>query len=234
MTRSYGRSAEFYDALHEFKDFPSQAVRIRRLIDEHRPGATSVLDVACGTGRHLALLGADFHRVGTDLSEEMLAIARRDSPRVDFRCQDMMELDVGQKFDVVMCLFSSIGYSKTQANLEKAISAMSGHLAPGGVLLIEPYFTPEQYWEGHLAVNHARIGDSSITWMYVQEKWDSVAHADIHYLAGRPSGVEHWVESHDVGLFTGDQYRSAFTSAGLEVEFRPVGVTGRGIYIGWA
>ncbi len=233
MIEAYGRSSEFYDSLYEFKDFPAQVDRIRRLIDERRPGAASLLDVACGTGRHLALLGDELHRVGTDLSEEMLAIARRDCPGVDFVCQDMVELDLGERFDVVMCLFSSVAYARTPDRLDRAVAAMSRHLTEGGVLLVEPFFTPEQYWVGHLGVNHVQTADASITWMYVQEREGLLAHIDVHFLAGRSKGVEHWVETHEAGLFTDEQYRSAFTHAGLSVEFQPVGVSGRGIYIGW-
>lgn len=232
MTEPYSRSSAYYDALHESRDYLAQTARLRRLLDETRPGASSVLDVACGTGRHLALLGGEYDRVGTDLSQEMLDVARRACPDVAFECQDMAELSLGRDFDVVMCLFSSVAYMQTTPRLDQAVSAMARHVAPGGVLLVEPWFTPEQYWEGHLAVNHARSGDLDVTWMYVQERRDGLSRLEIHYLAGSPRGVEHWVETHEVGLFTDEEYRSSFSRAGLAVDLQPEGVSGRGVYIG--
>ena len=41
-------------------------------------------------------------------------------------------------YDVVLCLFSSIGYVKTKSNLNRAVKCMANHLTPGGILLIEP------------------------------------------------------------------------------------------------
>jgi hypothetical protein len=45
-------------------------------------------------------------------------------------------------------------------------------------------------------------------------------------------GVSHFVEHHEMGLFTDDEYQKAFRNAGLTVIHDPEGLTGRGLYIG--
>ncbi len=55
----------------------------------------------------------------------------------------MTACDLGRTFDIVTCLFSAIGYVKTLDNLTRAVQCMVHHLTPGGVLVIEPWFTPD-------------------------------------------------------------------------------------------
>jgi len=47
----------------------------------------------------------------------------------------MVDFNLDRSFDLVTCLFSSIGYVKTIDNLEQASSTMDRHLKPGGMLL---------------------------------------------------------------------------------------------------
>jgi SAM-dependent methyltransferase len=230
---SYGRSAEIYDFLHEFKDFPATVATLQATLDDLAPDARSFLDIGCGTGRHLELLGDRYERVGTDLSPGMLEVARRRLPDVEFVESDMAELSLGRRFDIVACLFSSIAFVRTPERLDQTLQVFADHLEPGGLLLIEPWFTPEQYWEGHLAVNHATSEELDVTWMYVQERDGNLSRLNTHYLVGRrgaDAGVEHFVEEHVGGLFTHDEYLGAFRKAGLDPVHDPVGLFGRGLY----
>jgi hypothetical protein len=59
----------------------------------------------------------------------------------------------------------------------------------------------------------------------------TVSVADFHYLLGRPQGVEHFTERHELGLFTHEQYLQAFRQAGLEPELDERGLMGRGLYL---
>lgn len=45
-------------------------------------------------------------------------------------------------------------------------------------------------------------------------------------------GIDTFVEHHELGLFTWDQYRSAFEQAGLETQVDEVGLLGRGLVLG--
>jgi len=57
MRRVFSRSARIYDAIYaSIRDYPREAAELDRLIQDQRPGARRLLDVACGTGAHLAHL----------------------------------------------------------------------------------------------------------------------------------------------------------------------------------
>ena len=54
---------------------------------------------------------------------------------------------------------------------------------------------------------------------------------EFHYLIGTKNGVKHVTERHEMGLFTVDDMKAAFTEADLNVVFDDDGLTGRGLYI---
>jgi ubiquinone/menaquinone biosynthesis C-methylase UbiE len=102
-------SASFYDVLYSFKDYGGAVRHITRVLDQEAPGATRLLDVGCGTGRHLELLRERYDVEGLDLNPAMLEVARDRCPVVAFHEADMANLSLEERFDVVTCLFSSIG-----------------------------------------------------------------------------------------------------------------------------
>jgi hypothetical protein len=57
---------------------------------------------------------------------------------------------------------------------------------------------------------------------------------EMHHMVASQSGVERFLERHEVTLFTHEQYMSAFTAAGLVAVFDPEGLNGRGLYVGLA
>lgn len=228
----FTRSARFYDAIYSWKDYPGETAKLVALIHERNPNAHTLLDVACGTGKHLELLQEHFSVEGLDLDEELLSIARERLPGVPLHHGDMRQFDLGQTFDVVTCLFSSIAYTRTVAELSGGIMNMARHLGAGGVLIVEPFFAPEQWEPGHPWAVFVDEPDLKIARMDVARPLQNgIATIEFHYLVATPDGVEHMTEQHDVALFTEEELRGAFHQVGLEPEIDPEGLMGRGLYI---
>jgi hypothetical protein len=121
---------------------------------------------------------------------------------------------------------------KTKAELQKAIKSMSRHLLPGGVLLVEPWFTPEQWNAGHVSVAQVNKPELKIIRMSHAAKKGKVSHLAFQYLIGTAKGIQHITEDHEFGLFTDEEYRNAFRKSGLNVNHDIEGVDGRGLYVG--
>ncbi len=233
---SYSQSAIVYDAIYSFKDYTREALIVHETIMRHKLSAgSSLLDVACGTGKHLYILQNHYTTQGLDLEPGLLAIARERC--ITFIQGDMVNFDLGVSFDAITCLFSAIGYVRTIARLRAAIQNMAHHLKPGGVLVIEPWFAPEDW---HPGSPHATFVDEpglkvarvTISEMFGSEHEGWFSRNDMHFLIGTSDGIQHFVERHELGLFTPNEYNSAFRAAGLETIHDPEGVTGRGLYIG--
>jgi ubiquinone/menaquinone biosynthesis C-methylase UbiE len=228
----YTKSARFYDALYGFRDYAAQSEKLRSLIQRLNPHAETLLDVACGTGKHLEHLRGYFDVEGLDLNGDLLQIAARRCPGVHFNQGDMVSFTLGRSFDVITCLFSSIGYVKTVENLYAAVARMAAHLRPQGIILLEPWFGPENYWIGRITANYVDQPDLKIAWMYISQVQGRLSVLDMNFLVGTPEAISHFTERHEMGLFTAAEYEDAFVQSGLQVEYDAEGLFGRGVYVG--
>jgi SAM-dependent methyltransferase len=231
----FSRSARLYDAVYaSIRDYPREAAGLDRLIQERRPGARTLLDVACGTGAHLEHLAGHYEVEGIDLDSEMLSVARERLRDATFHEADMASFDLGKRFDAVVCMFSSIGYVKTEERLGQAVASMARHLEPSGVLVVEPWLSPEAWNDRHVGAVFVDEPELKLARINIPQREGDVSIVDFNYLVGTPDGVEHFTERHELGLFTIEQQLAAFRAADLEAEHDPEGPMGRGLYIGVA
>jgi SAM-dependent methyltransferase len=161
-----------------------------------------------------------------------LSTARERLGDVELHEGDMTAFSLGRRFDAVTCLFSSIGYVGTVERLRDAIAAMAAHLNPGGVLIIEPWLTPDAWIADRPHLLSVDEPDLKIARMTLSGREGRLAIMQFEYLVGTPTGIEAFSERHEAALFTDEEYRQAFVAAGLSVEHDPEGPIGRGLYIG--
>ena len=225
-------SAELYDSIYSFKNYPRECDRLRSLISKFVPGARTILDVACGTGEHARFLGHEYVVDGIDVNESYLGAARLKNPLGKFARADLLDFDLGRTYDVVTCLFSAIGIVGTFERLERAIRCMAHHVRPGGALLIEPWFTPERWRPTKPFILTGQVGGDKVYRMSVSIKEGSRSILLHHYLRGGPYDIEHYDERIELGLFTRDEMTWAHEFAGMDTQYDSEGLMGRGLYIG--
>jgi ubiquinone/menaquinone biosynthesis C-methylase UbiE len=231
----FEKSARYYDVIYDAmgKDYGREAKRLRELIRKHQKSTgKTLLDVACGTGRHISFLKQSFEVEGLDLDRKLLAIARRRNPDIMFHYGNMLNFKLYTQFDVITCLFSAIGYMTSYRKLQQAIGNMEHHLRPGGVLIIEPWITPTAYIPGHVGavfVNQPKLKIARMNRALIK---GCISILDFHYLVATPGSIKYFMEHDEFGLFTHRQYVTAFHAAGLKVVRDSKGLIGRGLYIG--
>jgi ubiquinone/menaquinone biosynthesis C-methylase UbiE len=227
--------AQYYDLIYSWKDYQKEADKIKSLIKKHKKSdGHDLLEVACGTGKHLPYLKDSFSILATDLNKAMLSVARKNISDVTFKQADMMKLNLDKKFDVILCLFSSIGYVKNYSNLTKTIQNFAKHLKVGGVVIIEPWFTEIAYISGLPTMTTYDGEEIKIARLCVSQKRGILSVMDMHYLiAEKNQKMKHFVETHELAMFDVDRMLSIMKEHGLQAHFLKNGLMkDRGLYIG--
>ncbi len=228
----YEKTARYYDAIYSFKDYEGESAKLHAKIQELRPGAETLLDVACGTGKHLSLFREHYACEGLDYEPDFVRIAQERNPGMSIHQGDFRDFDLGKRFDVVTCLFSAIGYAGSVDGLNQAVQSMANHLNSGGLLLIEPWLFPDKFINGHVAGLYVDEPDLKIARINNSRVENRVSIFDMHHIVGTPEEVHSFVETHGLFLFTHEEYIAAFERAELPMQFDPEGPIGRGLYIG--
>jgi len=231
----YKEFADIYDLIYSFKDYKKEVKKIKKLIKKYKStDGSELLDVACGTGKHLQYFKDSFICTGVDINEGMLNVAKNKVKGVIFKQADMVNFDLNNEFDIIISLFSSIGYVKTYTNLEKTIVNFANHLKQGGVLIIEPWFTKSTYWVGHPGMTTYDGDDIKIARLNTAKIENDLSVMDMHYLiVEKNKDVKYFVDKHELGLFDTDKTLELMKKAGLKAEFLKDGLMKeRGLYIG--
>ncbi len=113
------------------------------LINKLKPiSKKKILDLGCGYGRHtlkLAKLGCSI--IGLDYSKLFLNIAKRQAAKegikANFVTGDMRKLGFKNKFDAVICMFTSFGYFNEYTDHEDTIRGVAKALKSKGIFLLD-------------------------------------------------------------------------------------------------
>ncbi|MHA1702962.1 MAG: class I SAM-dependent DNA methyltransferase [Promethearchaeota archaeon] len=231
----YDNFAEIYDLIYEFLDYEKTAKKIKKFILKNkRTEGNELLDIACGTGRHLKYLKKDFNCTGVDISDQMLDVARKNFTNIRFIQADMIELDLKEEFDAIICLFSSIGYVKTYENLKKTINNFANHLKPGGVVIIEPWLTKSNAIDGLASMTTYESDEIKIARQCVSKIEEDMTRFVMHYIIARKGeDVTYFKDSHELGLFDTDKTLRMMEEAGFHTNYIEKGLeTERGLFVG--
>ena len=230
----FTQSAEFYDLIYSgLKNYEAEAEAITALIKRTVPHARRILDVACGTGEHARILSEKygFRVVGIDIDPHFVNIARKKASFLRFEVADMVAFALEEQYDVVMCLFSSIGYVRTLDRVKKALSCFRRHVRGEGLIIVEPWITPDAWENGKVFMHTAEDEKRKVCRMSYSSAKKRISTVQFEYLIGSSAGLEHRSETHELGLFSVQELHNCFLAVGLEVRYESEGFMGRGLYL---
>ena len=233
--RQYQELAKYYDLLYGWKDYEREGKILDGLVQRYKESAgNSLLDVGCGTGQHIKLLKDRFECVGMDINEAMLELARLKVDGVRFVRGDMTDFDLGMKFDVIVCLFSAIGFVKTYRKLARTLRNFARHLEEGGVVIIEPWFTKETAKDGFVSALTQGSDDLKIARVDYSRVEGGLSIIDERIVvAEKGRGIHSYGDRMVLGLFEKDEFLRLMRQAGLQARYLKKSLApGRGLYVG--
>jgi len=171
------------------------------------PGAGArVLDLCCGSGRHLRGLGA----VGVDLD---LASLRG----LTAACAEMRALPFRSgAFDGVVSLFSSFGYLESDGQDLRVLREAARVLGPGGALLLD-LLNRENALAGFAPSVQRVDGDGTL--VVEQRRFDALSsRLSTSFVVVPPSGERSESAGHTLRLYTLTELSRMLAAAGLRLE----------------
>lgn len=236
-------TVDLYDEFYADKDYPAEIAHVWDLAVNAGVNPESVVDLACGTGRHLAGFAQRCTRVvGVDLTPAMVAVANGRLASIPGQHRavvgDFATVNLDQRFDLAVCLFSSLAYCGSSKGLRDAAANIARHLRPGGVAVVEPFYGPEDWLPGR--VGHDLVARDDLVLVRIARSGldGECAVVDFHYTAATPDGVTCWEEAHRLLLAEPAAYLAAFRDAGMAAHWLadglPTGRRDRGLVVATA
>lgn len=162
-------NSPFYHKLY-FEHDENEARRfIQRLLDFLRPSPEStVLDIACGKGRHSRFLAEKNYDVtGIDISPDSIVYAKQfEHLQLHFYQHDMRMPFWTNYFDYAFNFFTSFGYFATRREHDDAMRTIVNSLKPGGTFVLD--YLNCHYVEEHLRHNELKTINNTV---YEIHRW---------------------------------------------------------------
>jgi SAM-dependent methyltransferase len=139
-----------------------------------------ILDAGCGNARLLSALEEknkltkeDINYLGIDFSKELIKIARKKHPKVEFKITDLNKNKTFKNlknFDIVFCL-ATLHHFPTKTLQQKLIRNLKKTLKKEGILVISVWnLWQKQYIKIHLKQLKLKIRNKNLKWFKVPYK----------------------------------------------------------------
>lgn len=140
---AYKEFANIYDELiYEDIDYDEISEKIISLSNENNIEFEDYLDLACGTGNVGVRVGKYFKNMyAVDLSNDMLNIAfekfKQNKIKAKVICQDMSELSLNHKFNLITSVLDSTNYITEEEDLFNYFKSVYDHLKDDGLFIFD-------------------------------------------------------------------------------------------------
>lgn len=218
MNEAYSAFAAGYDRMMGDVDYDGWANYIDGFLKA--AGARTVLECACGTGSLTVRLARRGYAItGSDLSEDMLMVARQKALNVGLRllpfvCQDMRRIALHKPVDAIVCACDGVNYLLDGA--EDFFRAAHKALTPGGLLL----FDVSSAYKLSTILGNNTFAATGADWAYI---WENTYHPRLARvdmaLTGflkQGTGYARFQEHHSQRSYTEEELRAALESCGFQ------------------
>ena len=218
---AYGEFAKIYDDLiNEDINYDNMVSRIIEICNEHNIECKDYLDVACGTGNVTVRLAKHFKDIyAVDLSEDMLREAfnklKENRIKGKILCQDMTEMQLNRKFDLITSVLDSTNYITDEDDLEKYFSSVKEHLKDDGIFIfdVNSYYKLSEILGNNIYTYSEE--DVFYTWENVFE--DDMVSMFLTFFVKQGELYERFEEEHFERAYKEEELESALSNCGLKV-----------------
>jgi SAM-dependent methyltransferase len=143
---NFGKAySKYYNLLYKDKNYKEEYIYIHELIKKNgNIGRKNILDIGCGTGKHLSFFKKDGYNIsGVDVSENMISEARKYlQQKDDLICCNASEFRFNKNFETIISLFHVMSYQAENNELKNVFQNVSEHLTDGGLFIFDFWYGP--------------------------------------------------------------------------------------------
>ena len=215
---SYENFARVYDELMDNVPYEEWAQFILNLLQDRKITEGLVLELGCGTGKMMTLLGkAGFDMIGVDNSVEMLQIAReKTSQDFLYLLQDMREFELYGTVKAVISVCDSVNYITKKEELKKVFQLVNNYLDPDGLFIFD-FNTEYKYREliGETVIAEDRE-DVSFIWFNEYDEESHLNDIDLKVFVQEEGDIyRKFQEEHIQRGYTLDEIKQLLEESGL-------------------
>lgn len=220
----YDQYAQIYDDSGQIAFSIKMIPYLSEVLDRHPVPGRSMLDLACGTGTvALGFAHQGWEVFAVDASSGMLNQARQKAEQagqhLTFSQQDMRQFVLPRPVALVTCLYDSLNYMLTLADLQQVFRQVSAALMPGGLFLgdMNTQITLEEVWGNNtFFVENQEMAVILRSHYEPQTRFSTV---DIVGFVREENGLYRRFDEHHTEIaHENRKVHDAVTKAGLEVE----------------
>jgi len=229
MPRLYGDLAWLWplwgDPDGEYAEWCAHVVAI---IEKHAQREVhTLLNLGCGGGKNAYNLKRHYEVTGLDLSNEMLANARKLNPDCSFVRGDMREFSLPERFDAVL-IDDAVSYMTSRDDLSRLFRAAYRHLEPGGVMVVSPDGTKETFQQNETRVSRGNAAaeaegePKNVDVVFIENNYDPDPTDDTYdglivYLIREQGKLRVEVDHHKLGIFAAAVWSTLLREVGFTV-----------------
>ncbi len=219
--RLYGDLAWTWPIISPVEDYIEETELFSKLIKEHsKIAAKTLLHLGCGGGHNDYTFKKYFKITSVDISEDMLTLAKKLNPEVNYQYGDMRTIRLEERFDAVTIL-DSINYIKTVEDLQRTFITTYEHLKPGGVFITFMEQIAGQFKQKNTTCSTHSKGNVEITFIenyYDPDPTDTNYEATFIYLIRVGGKLEVHSDRHLCGIFKLETWLECLKATGFEVK----------------
>jgi len=193
------------------EDVQREVKSIHELLKRNDLNPARILELGCGTCNHSIALAKLGHRVsGLDLSKNALAYAKQKAEKagvkIELHHNSFVDFDLGAQFDSAIFMYETFPLIATYDDLHSHFDAVSRHLRPGGLYIIDKdiskhgYGTEYSRW-GEKTVpiegGEVEIWQESLPGNWINGTTHMKYHSRIHLHEQTYETVDEWVSRND-------------------------------------
>jgi len=221
IRRLYNDLAWTWPIISPVENYIEETELFSKLIGEHsKIEVKTLLHLGCGGGHNDYTFKKYFKVTSLDISEDMLKLAKKLNPKVNYKYGDMQTIRLEERFDTVTIL-DSINYIKTVEDLQRTFITTYEHLKPGGVFLTFVEQIAGQFKQNNTTCSNHSKGDVEITFIendYDPDPTDTSYEATFIYLIRVGGKFEVYTDRHLCGIFKLKTWLELLKATGFEVK----------------